>query len=231
MEYHYSMMDLFILFTALTVFGVGVTIIDFLGIMDNFGDNDGNGTDETSGSTVKQGSNLIPENKSSNEKPGIRIVSRIMSFLRNIVYFSLGFGPTGLFASFTGLSKTTGLIWAFVVGTAMMILARFLKRFIHRDLDSSIKPDELLQEKGILLLPLEGGMESGSISKAVVRQYGREIEIYVRCRNNGIKLSKGNIIIIQEYDNDIYWVEPAGDSQYGEGSVLTTKELFDNFSY
>jgi len=37
------MADLFVLFTSLTVFGVGVTILDFLGIMDHFGSSDGDG--------------------------------------------------------------------------------------------------------------------------------------------------------------------------------------------
>ena len=87
----------------------------------------------------------------------------------------------------------------------MMILARLIKRLIKRDLDSSIKSNELLQEEGILLLPLEDGV----ISKASVRQYGREIEIYVRCRDKECKFHKGEKIIIEEYDNDVYWIKPA----------------------
>jgi hypothetical protein len=224
------MADLFILFLALTVFGVGVTIIDFLGIMDNTGENDGSsGSDNTEGDTSaedasmgggRQGSTLVHElqperdgslldnkvNKTAkSEKPGIKIITKFMNLLRSAVYFSLGFGPTGLFASFTGLSRTQGLIWSFTVGIAMIILARLLKRFIRRDLDSSIKSDELLQEKGVLLLPLEGE----EISKAVVRQYGREIEIYVRSKDKDIKYPKGKEIIIDDYDNDVYWVKPS----------------------
>ena len=86
----------------------------------------------------------------------------------------------------------------------MTILTRLLRRFIRRDLDSSIKPDELLQEKGILLLPLEGK----AISKAIVRQFGREMEIYVRSKDDGIKLPKGREIVVVDFDNDVYWVEP-----------------------
>jgi len=168
------------LFLSLTIFGVGVTIIDFLGIFDS------------------DGSNLSPE------KSGFKIISKLMNALRNIVYFSLGFGPTGLFASFNGLTKTSGLIWAVSVGAGVMILARLLKRFIRKDLDSSIKPDDLLQENGVLLLPLEGD----EISKAAVRQYGREIEIFVRCKDPHIKIPKGKEIIIEEYDNDVYWIRP-----------------------
>ena len=200
------MADLFVLFTALTVFGVGVTIIDFLGVFDNTGDNaDTAGDDDASAGISRPGSNLVQENKhSGSEKTGFKIISKIMTFLRNGVYFSLGFGPTGLFAAFSGMSKTSGLIWAVSVGAGIMILARLLRRFIRRDLDSSIKPDDLLQENGVLLLPLEGE----EISKAIVRQYGREIEIFVRSRDTNVKLEKGKEIIIEEYDNDVYWIKP-----------------------
>ncbi|MCL2265377.1 MAG: hypothetical protein FWC22_04975 [Treponema sp.] len=206
------MSDLFALFLSLTVFGIGVTIIDFIGIFDNTGSsNDSGSADDSAGAddsivnVSKSGSNLVPENKQKNpEKTGFKIISKIMSFLRNIVYFSLGFGPTGLFAVFKGLPKTSGLVWSLSAGIAVMILARFLKRFFRKDLDSSIKPDDLLQENGVLLLPLEGG----EISKAAVRQYGREIEIYVRCRDLKTKLPKGKEIIIEEYDNEVYWIKP-----------------------
>jgi len=223
------MANLFILYTTLTVFGVGVTIIDFLGILDqpddggsgdlgDSGDADSSGDadvsgDGESGVLTHHGSILAHEGEQARlarrnharEKPGIRIIGKIMNFLRTLVYFSLGFGPTGLFASFTSLPRTKGFIWACGVGVAMTILARLLRRFIRRDLDSSIKPDELLQEKGVLLLPLDGE----TISKAVVRSFGREMEIYVRCADKSIKLPKGKEITIVDFDNDIYWVEPA----------------------
>ena len=207
------MADLFILFLTLTVFGAGVTIIDFLGIMDNKGENDSSDDAQGDAAGARQGSNLVHdrENNFSNDrektggKSGIKIAARFMNLLRSAVYFSLGFGPTGLFANFTGLSRTTGLIWAVAAGAAMIILARLLKKIIRRDLDSSISPDELLQEKGILLLPLEGE----NISKAAIRQYGREIEIYVRCSDKNSKLPKGKEIIIEDFDNDVYWIKPA----------------------
>ena len=208
-------MDLFTIYITLAVFGVGVTIIDFLGVLDQFGgsdDADGDGQIEA-GTARAQGSNLITEKKQSKElahreKPGIRAITKIMTAIRSVVYFSLGFGPTGLFAHFSGLSRASGLIWACAVGAAMMVLGRLLKRFVKKDLDSSIKSDELLQEKGILLLPLE----SGAISKASVRQFGREMEVYVRCMNKELKLPKGHEIIIVDYDGDVYWIEPVDPS-------------------
>ena len=211
------MPDLIVLYTTVTVFGLGVTIVDFLGIMDHAGEHHGAGDGDITGSEAEHsvsahnGSYLVSDNKASNpkqtEKPGIKIIAKIMIILRSAVYFSLGFGPTGLFANFRGLPRINGLFWACGVGACIMILARLLRRFIRRDLDSSIKPDELLQEKGVLLLPLEGG----AISKATVRQFGREMEIYVRCMDANVKLPKGKEITVVDYDNDVYWVEPAKD--------------------
>lgn len=197
------MADLFVLFLSLTIFGAGATIVDFIGVFNNNSDDSDAGDSDVS--VIKTGSDLINNDKQSkNDKAGFKIISKIMSLLRSVIYFSLGFGPTGLFAFFTGMSKTSGLIWAFSVGTAIMILAHFLKRFVRKDLDSSIKTDELLQEKGVLLLPLEGN----EISKAIVRQYGRELEIFVRSRDKNINLPKGKEVIIDEYDDDIYWIIP-----------------------
>ena len=213
-------MDLFILYLTLTVFGVGVTIIDFLGIMDHSNDgSDGDaahsdsdasgGSDDSGDGGTEHGvvaaRGIWPVSEGKHEKRGLRIIARIMSLLRTVVYFSLGFGPTGLFASLSGLSRTKGFIWACAVGVAMTVLARLLRRFIRKDLDSSIKPDELLQEKAVLLLPLEGE----GISKATVRQFGREMDIYVRCLDKETKLPKGKEVIVVDYDNDVYWVEPA----------------------
>jgi len=235
------MADIIALYTTLTVFGVGVTIVDFLGILDHAGHQDDSGADSHdqshSVSDEQHGSNLITDKNSAqttfaqtafaqtgfaqtgfaqtefanskkeqkNEKLSFKVISAIMNVLRGTVYFSLGFGPTGLFASFSEQSRTSGFLWAFGVGIITLICARLVRRLIRRDTDSSIKPDELLQEKGVLLLPLEGEL----ISKAAVRQYGREIEIYVRSRDKNINLLKGKEIIIEEYDNDVYWVIPA----------------------
>jgi len=240
------MPNLFVIYTALSVFGIGITIIDFLGILEHSGNTDsgevpdGNAADangddagdsfagnhgddsfaghhaddsfvdhsvsdsqaghhESDSSTEHHGSYL------SHGQTGIRAVTITMTLLRTTVYFSLGFGPTGLFAWFRGFSRGTGFIWALGVGAAITAFAWVLRRFIRHDLDSSISSDEFLMEKGILLLPLEGD----SISKIVVKRFGQETELYVKSRNAALKLAKGKTVRIVDYDKDIYWIEPA----------------------
>jgi hypothetical protein len=83
-------------------------------------------------------------------------------------------------------------------------LARILRKIVRRELDSSIRPDELLMETAVLLLPIT----PGAVSKAVVREYGREKEIYVRCADTNSALAKGSEVRIISFDDSIYWIEP-----------------------
>jgi hypothetical protein len=233
-------MNLIILYTALAVFGLGVTIIDFLGIL-NHGDEDSGGGDHTGdadGASVGSPEDDTGDNDSgdggdnsgnngedtgshggqdahdhasylSPGSSGIKAVTAVMALLRTAVYFSFGAGPTGLFALFRGLSRGESLLWAAGVGTGTALLARVLRRFIRRDLDSSIKPEEFLMEKAVLLLPLD----PGTIAKAVVRQYGTETEIYVKCRDPRAALKKGTELRIIDFDNELYWVEAANEKE------------------
>ncbi|MDR1143612.1 MAG: hypothetical protein LBK77_05240, partial [Spirochaetaceae bacterium] len=132
--------NLFILYSALTVFGIGVTLIDFLGILDHAGGHDaghdghagdyadtgghesaggadgnhgaghtdGGGDHGPGGHNDSRGDNAEHDHGSylSPGDAGVRAVTAVMGLLRTVVYFSLGFGPTGLFAWFTGLSRT-----------------------------------------------------------------------------------------------------------------------------
>ena len=193
------------LFTALSVFGIGITIIDFLGIFDNIGQEDSGGTEgESSGGSEADGTGHHGSYLSSGHT-GFRAVTCIMNLLRSAVYFSLGFGPTGLFALFKGLSRSTSLLWAGGMGLAITVLAWFLRRLIRQDLDSSIKNIDFLMETGALILPLEGD----SISKILVQKFGKETEVYVKSKDTAAKLPKGHVVRIIDYDKEIYWIESA----------------------
>jgi hypothetical protein len=119
------------------------------------------------------------------------------------VYFALGAGPTGLFALFTGLSRGQSMIWSIGGGIGIALLTRLLRKFLRRDLDSSIKSEELLMEKALILVPVN----PGEIGKALVRRFGTETEIYVRCRDNNTAFPKGAEVQITEYDENFYWIE------------------------
>ena len=192
-----------VLCTALSVFGVGITVIDFLGVFDHSRDDDHDAPE--SESFIKLHGSYLSPDRSGAEYRRIRAVTVIMGILRTAVYFSLGFGPTGLFSRLIGLNRSTSLLWAIGMGLFTTALAWVLKRIIRRDLDSSIRNIDFLMETGTLLLPLEGN----SISKIIVQKFGKETELYVKCSDKKTKLAKGKIVRIVDYDDEVYWVESA----------------------
>jgi hypothetical protein len=205
--------NLFVIYTALTVFGLGITIVDFLGVFDHSGDdggagNSGQGDDDDAAADHEAGHNHGSQLGSAGT--GIRVVTAIMGLLRLAVYFALGAGPTGLFALLTGLSRGQSLLWSLGGGIGIAALTRLLRKFLRRDLDSSIKGEELLMEKALILVPVN----PGEIGKALVRRFDREMEIYVRCRNPGAAFPKGAEVQITEYDENFYWIEAIDGGTY-----------------
>jgi hypothetical protein len=215
-----------VFFIALSVFGAGVTVIDFLGLLDHDdgGDSasdaadsadDAGGVDDGSEGSLLASSGEtgtdVTESAKGGKDHGIRALTRVLSTLRLTVYFSLGAGPAGLFAVLSGQSDVASLQWAGAVGVGIAVLARALRKVIRRELDSSIKPEEYLMEKAVLLLPLE----AGKMGKAAVRQYGREAEIYVKANDPGLELPKGAEVLISAYDDSVYYIDKIDKTEGG----------------
>jgi hypothetical protein len=208
---------LLVIYAALTLFGLGITVVDFFGILDQKGTGDTN-TEES----VQEGVRAVDADPSPQAgswlapgDTGIRILTTILGCLRTGVYFALGAGPTGLFALFLGRSPGKSLIWSAGVGAGIALIARFLRKLVRRDLDSSLKPVEFLQEKAIITVPLA----PGAVGKAVVRQFGKETELYVRSQDPRVAFSKGTEVWIVDFDESWYYVSGGlDDSGTQEGA-------------
>jgi hypothetical protein len=135
---------------------------------------------------------------------GPLVVAKLIGTLRTTVYFSLGAGPTGLFALLTGVGGTASLAWSAGAGVFIAILARTLRAFVRRDLDSSFKAEEFLMDQAVISVPVS----PGAMGKAIVSRYGRDTELYVRCKDQSRALLKGETVRIIDMDEDCYWVEP-----------------------
>jgi hypothetical protein len=193
-----------IIYGALTVFGVGITVADFFGILDQKGIDEGD-----AGEPVQEGD--IPDEASPSSRgaswlgpgdTGIQVLTKILGCLRTGVYFALGAGPTGLFALFLGRSPGKSLIWSAGLGAGIALMAHLLRKLLRRDLDSSLKPGELLMEKAVITIPLAPGLAG----KAVVRQFGKETEIYVRSQDPHVHFAKGEEVQIVDFDESWYYV-------------------------
>ena len=137
---------------------------------------------------------------------GTLAVAKAIGTLRTGVYFSLGAGPTGLFALLTGIGGTASLGWSAGAGVFIAILAKTLRAFLRRDLDSSIKPEEFLLDLAVISVPVT----PGAMGKAIVSRYNRDTELYVRCKDQSQALAKGETVRIVDLDDDCYWVDTNG---------------------
>ena len=230
------MQSFFILYSTLAVFGIGVTIIDLFGVFDQAsqanngdtgGDADGNNDAEADGDdAASEGEGAVEDGDRgswvvsgrSGTRPGLRknnrqgasrgtlAVAKAIGTLRTGVYFSLGAGPTGLFALLTGIGGTASLGWSAGAGVFIAILAKTLRAFLRRDLDSSIKPEEFLLDLAVISVPVT----PGAMGKAIVSRYNRDTELYVRCKDQSQALAKGETVRIVDLDDDCYWVDTNG---------------------
>jgi len=252
------MQSLWILYSALAVFGVGVTVVDMFGLFEHAGghddsdnagghdasvdghdggDHDGVGdhdgsyhdtgphddafTDDDASADGHDGTHddahdgsheptheLTQGSRGSyvgSADSGTRAVARTIGVLRMGVYFSLGAGPTGLFALATGQPVAASLAWSAGAGLFMAALTRALRSLLRRDLDSSIRRDEFLMETAVLELPLA----PGTLAKATVRHYGVESTVYVKAADATLALPKGARVRIIDIDDDCLRIEPA----------------------
>ncbi len=226
------MNSLFILYSALAAFGVGVTVIDLFGVFehaghdaghgdDATGDDDASGDDDATGHDDATGDDdaaghdspshahagsLVSHRGGSyvaSADAGTRLVARTIGVLRTVVYFSLGAGPTGLFAMITDVGPAASLAWSTGAGVFIAALARGLRSFIRKDLDSSIRPEEYIMDEAVVTVTVA----PGAMGKVAVRRYGRESELYVRAKDPGSGFPKGAAVRIVDYDDDCYWVE------------------------
>jgi membrane protein implicated in regulation of membrane protease activity len=143
---------------------------------------------------------------------GVAAVSRLASVLRSSVFFAFGAGATGLFAGFRGLGSFEGALWAFGAGILTLAIARLIKRFVRRDLDSSFRSEEFIMEEAVVIVPVE----PGRIGKAEIKKYGADIELYIKSVDPSQALAKGERVRIIECSDDCYYVEPFSEPIAGK---------------
>ena len=152
------------LFWFAAIFGVGVTVIDLLGLIGGGSGEDGGDQGDNGGQDGSQG-----------EAGGAPVLS-FLRWARTLVYFCLGFGPFGLAAGAFGSGFGGRLAWSLAGGAAMAILARLFFRFQRTRLDSTLQDEELLLEPATVIVPIAaGGMGKVRIhfGQSVAERYAR----------------------------------------------------------
>jgi membrane protein implicated in regulation of membrane protease activity len=210
------------LFVALTVFGVGVTAIDLLGFLggdDETGGNDEAGADaeldvetDGGGETGADSGGDDADTEDSDDEVSVAGHDRrrrnpllvLLSSIRSFVYFSLGFGPTGLFATFTGQPVLATLLWSGGVGLVTFGGALVLRRVMRSELSSDVKDSDLLMETGEVTVRVD----PGQLGKVRVSLGGSYVDRYAKTHSQE-PIGVGTRIRVTDLGEDCIFVEPA----------------------
>jgi hypothetical protein len=152
-----SFLHLCYIFTA--IFGVGVTVVDLLGLLGGGGHGDhSHDSDHSSAdnSVDCQPGEHLAHHSDQGGHSNIPLLS-ILRYLRMIVYFSLGFGPLGLMAEATGAGLIGSLVWALSGGILVALIGRAFFRFQQRDIDSSVRVEDLFLGNARVIVPIRDG--------------------------------------------------------------------------
>ncbi len=153
------------IFVAATVFSAGVVMLDLFGVLDSHEgdaghleadaaaalDHVGDGGDDVH---LSHGDDVDAGHDHAHAGHAAPILS-VLAYLRLLVYFCLGFGPTGWVSMATGRSPLLSLGLAVPVGLAAVFLAQAFFRFQRRDTDSQIAREELLTAEATVVVPLD----------------------------------------------------------------------------
>jgi hypothetical protein len=112
------------------------------------------------------------------QRGGVAVLS-VLAYLRYIVYFCLGFGPTGWVVMATGRSAPSSLIWAVPAGAVAFGLAYAFFRLQRSDTDSSLHSKELQTRSATVIVPLSHktmGKVRVQVGMSVTDQYALAAE-------------------------------------------------------
>lgn len=211
------------IYIAATFFGVGVILIDIIMSVSSVSDGEGADDDisgsedlaedaegsageddavesgaEEEGFSHEKGSMVIHDQRKS-----VSLILKALSTLRSMVYFSFGFGATGWFAIQTGRSLFSSILWSIPVGISVAVIAKLFKRIQQNQLDSTIKPDELIFEKALVTVSIHPG-KLGKIKAEVGNVY---VERFARAKDPEAEFLIGSKVRISEVTDDVVYVE------------------------
>ena len=170
-----------------TVLGIGITVVDMLGL---------SGTDAGDGHTDTDAA----------VSPGEHVpLLSILRYVRLGIYFALGFGPVGLVATATGASPLVSFAWALPGGLVSAWLARAFFRLQHQDVDSSIHESALLLERARVIVPLS----HSTMGRVRVRLGQRVLERYALAEDAWEAFGADDLVEIVRVTDDCVYVRRA----------------------
>ncbi len=214
------------IFITTTVFGVGVVLLDFTGLLGHHGDDTAGdighvgadagghdfgghdvgghaGGDGHAGGVHDAGHMAHGEHADDHGNgraaagQSAAPVLSVLTYLRLLVYFCLGFGPAGWIGLAGGLGALGSLALAAPVGVGSLFLARAFFRFQRKDTGAVAPEAELLGEHATVVVPLD----HATMGKVRV-QAGLEVtDLYAIAADEGARFDHGaDVRIVQVTD-------------------------------
>lgn len=214
------------LYVASAVFGVGVLIIDFIGLLgghddhggtqdaafdDGGGDNGGEAGEDLADASADQPDSdegasdhdqADDAGSTSIETGGVLVLSGLR-YLRSLVYFCVGFGPVGLLALWKGYGPPVSLLWSVPVGLGSVFVVRRILRLQTKATDSSLRPEDLIMSKATVLVPLS----KGSMGKVRVEVGMGVSEQYALPERDGESFERGERVYVARVSDECVYVE------------------------
>jgi membrane protein implicated in regulation of membrane protease activity len=206
------------LFVAASVFGGGVVALDFLGILgghhgdgghDDIGDMAAHvpdaGVHDSGGHEAGDGHLDHAHDAGHDDSAGHHeaathtaghggavMVLSVLTFLRTVVYFSLGFGPAGWAGMAAGWGPLRSLALAVPFGIVALALALAFFRFQGRDTGAYSGPADLSQELATVIVPLD----DKTMGKVRVKAGMNVSDLYALSAEPGLAFQKGERVRI-----------------------------------
>ena len=202
-------------YIAATVFGVGVTLADMFGILagavtgssDDDADADGDDADfgeAEDGEDADDGGESHSSSVAHDTQRKRNPILTLMFLLRSFVFFCLGFGPVGCFATTQYGSAGATLAWSVPVGVVVMVSARVVRKLLRKDLTSEIRKEDLLMEKGTVIVSIG----KGQMGKVRVSIGGVYTDRFAKASDPETTISTGTEIRVIEATEEFVLVEP-----------------------
>jgi hypothetical protein len=202
------------LYIAASVFGIGVTLLDLLGILGHSG---GHGAGHDSGAQDSSGHDAgghgaiehdagaheapahetAPSSLLGHQPPQRPIGLRALTALRTVVYFSFGFGPMGWISHSMSGSLLASLAWSIPTGILFAGAGLVLRRIQRSTLDSQVSDGELLMEEAEVIVPIEPGL----IGK--VRVKALSVERFARAKEAAESYAVGEKVRVVSLADDL----------------------------
>ena len=134
---------------------------------------------------------------------GESVLLNIMRVLRNLIYFCMGFGPTGFVALLMHKSALESLLWAGSLGVIILIGASLLRRALRKDLSSDISSADLLMESGEVIVTIG----RGQMGKVRVKVDGVYVDRYAYAKDPEEIIKLGTTVRVVDSDETNIYVE------------------------